>query len=452
MENNLNNKFDLETEQSILGAILQDKDLMLVATEHKIKSAMFYKDSHKHIFKAMIQLMDKGLGIDYVTLSEQNKENIEQLGGMTYIVSLSDSVPSTINFKQWLDILENYYKKRCLLDMSKYINSNLNKNVEELTDDIQHQILKLFNDSKVENIVEQISNILDVQDKLQNGKLTGIKTGFFTLDRNIGGFNKGELITIVARSGVGKSTFAIQSALNMILANQNVIYLSNEMDYKEVIDKMASSYLDIELTKIRRGQLNDDELVKYVNFTSMLASKNNLSVVNESNINSFISKVKLQKLKSNVDIVFVDYINLILDGAKGDNMTQKLGDVVRKLKKLAMDENIAVVCLAQANRTVDKENKHKEIYEKVNNSDIQDSARIEQFSNVVISLHRNTLFDNVMARQKLADNNLIDYSSKSADNNPDVINFTITKSRYGGQTTSALKFNGKCSKISNFER
>ena len=452
MENDLNNKFDVNIEQSILGAILQNKDLMLVATEHKIKSNMFYRDAHKEIYKAMIRLIDKGLGIDYVTLVEENKENVEQLGGMTYIVSLSDSVPSNVNFNQWLDILEKYYKKRCLLDMSKYINSNLNKNVEELTDDIQHQILKLFNDSKVENMVEQISNILDVQDKLQNGTLSGIKTGFFTLDNNIGGFSKGELITIVARSGVGKSTFAIQSALNMILANQNVIYLSNEMDCKEVIDKMASSYLDIELTKIRRGQLNDDELVKYVNFTSMLASKNNLSVVNESNINSFISKVKLQKLKSNVDIVFVDYINLILDGAKGDNMTQKLGDVVRKLKKLAMDENIAVVCLAQANRTVDKENKHKEIYEKVNNSDIQDSARIEQFSNVVISLHRNTLFDNAMAKQKLADNNLIDYSSKSADNNPDVINFTITKSRYGGQTTSRLKWDGKCSKISNFER
>ena len=168
---------------------------------------------------------------------------------------------------------------------------------------------------------------------------------------------------------------------------KKILYVSNEMSDKEIFDKMIATRESIEFKKILNGLLDEQEYNRYATFYLKLAQEKNIEVIQESNINAVISKIKRQKSKNGLDIVFIDYINLTLDGAEGDNMTLKIGDALQKLKKLAMNENICVVVLAQAKQTVDKNNSNLASYEKVSNSDIQDSARIEQFSNVVISLY-----------------------------------------------------------------
>ena len=446
----MNFNHNKEIEQDILGAIFIENDLLLSAKSKGITSDMFYLSIHQELYKAMIELSNQNISIDKDLIVQKNLDKIEKLGGLTYIADLSSSVPSTVLFDDWLIELKNLYDKRELIKIANYILTNQNLEKQDLKDYIENSLSALDNDCDYMTLEEQISDMIDASEGEEG--TADIETGFFKLDEKIGGFNKKELITLFARSGVGKSTFSIQMALNMLMKNFDVIYLSNEMGYSEVINKMASSYCNIEFKKIRRRALTDDEKVEYYKFLTMLASKNNLMVMEEFNINTFISKVKLHKIKKNVDIVFVDYVNLILNGTTGESMTYKLGNVMEKLKKLAMKENIVVVALAQANRIVDKENKHKEIYEKITNADIQDSARIEQFSNIALALYRNTLFDNETARRKLSENNLVDYNSKSADVNPGVINFTVTKSRYGGQTTSHLKWEGEYSRIKNFER
>ena len=140
---------------------------------------------------------------------------------------------------------------------------------------------------------------------------------------------------------------------------------------------------------------------------------------------------KLFKLKYGLDIVFIDYINLITEGAVGENTTTKLGYIASKLKQLAMDENICVVLLAQAKRDTDKENKNKAKFEKVENGDIQDSARIEQYSNTILSIYRNLKLDNKVARKILAEEGKIDYNYKNPDENPGVATITINKDRLG---------------------
>ncbi|MGL5245470.1 MAG: DnaB-like helicase N-terminal domain-containing protein, partial [Sarcina sp.] len=157
----VNNKYSVEVEQSILGAILNNKSLFLVTKEQKITSEMFYFEKHKEIYKAMVQLVNKDLEIDLITLLEENKNNLDKMGNTTYLYDLSNSVPSTINFNQWLELLQDCYKKRCLIDIANYINTNLDKSTTTLTDNIQNEILNLFDDNKSMTIEEQIEDMIN---------------------------------------------------------------------------------------------------------------------------------------------------------------------------------------------------------------------------------------------------------------------------------------------------
>ena len=270
------------------------------------------------------------------------------------------------------------------------------------------------------------------------------------LDDNLGGFHKTEVITIFARSGVGKTTLSTQIASNMQKQGKKVMYVSNEMTTKEILDKIVSTRCNIEFRKILTGTMNEQEYIRYSTFYLELAAANNIEVIHESNINALISKIKLKKMKDGLDIVFIDYINLTLNGAEGENMTLKIGYAMQQLKELAMNENICVVVLAQAKQTVDKNNSNLECYEKVSNSDVQDSARIEQFSNVMISLYRNLILNNKLAIEKLSKEGKIDYLSPNPDINPNCCSITLNKSRYGGETTFSCTYEGKYSRITNF--
>ena len=448
MQNRLYSQ-DLET--NILGAMLNNKNCFNTAIEKHVTTEMFYFDKHKEIFKAIKRLTNNDLPIDIVTLIENNKQNIEKMGGITYIAQLNDSVPSTMHFSDWLDILKDYYKKRELKEIAKEIIADVEENKTlDVISKAQKNIESLYEDNAKLSFEERVEQILQEQEDKQRGIVTGLETGIKWLDKKLGGLHKTELITIFARSGVGKTTLATQISSNMQKAGKKILYVSNEMADKEIFDKIVSTRCNIEFKKILNGTMDNEEYARYSTFYLELATANNLEVIQESNINAVMSKAKLKKAKDGLDIVFVDYINLTLDGAEGDNMTLRIGDAMQKLKKLAMNENICVVVLAQAKQTVDKNNSNLASYEKVSNSDIQDSARIEQFSNVVISLYRNLLLDNDLAIEDKMKKGEIDYFTPNPDTNPNCCSITINKSRYGGKTTFCCNYEGQYSRISDF--
>lgn len=450
---NINNIQSTEIEKSILGALLNSTRCFLLANEKKVNGDMFFSPRHKKIYKAIAKFNGKQKidieEFDFITFLDENKNNLTEFGGLSYIHEIKTEVLSTVAFEVWIDKLLNYHEKRKLLDISDFVQKNIEKDNQELKDHVENELLNLYDkkDSDDENI---FFNIIEMQERIQNGEEKGLQTGIRELDLNIHGFFKTELVTIFARSGVGKSTLAIQIALNMI-RNNRILYVSNEMTKKEVYDKMFASYNRIDITKCKTGTLTDNEFTKYIDFMGKLSNKT-IRVITENNINTLISKVKLFKLKYGLDIVFIDYVNLITEGAIGENTTTKLGYIASKLKQLAMDENICVVLLAQAKRDTDKENKHKAIFEKVESGDIQDSARIEQYSNTILSLYRNLKLDNKVARKILSDEGQIDYNSKNPDENPGVATITINKARLGNKTTVSVAWQGEFSRISNFER
>ncbi|OPF52518.1 hypothetical protein BH721_04485 [Clostridium baratii] len=433
--------------QEIIGGIINDNSLLIKAKEKGLKSYMILTNEDKQIYRTISEMINKGMSVDLRNLLNYMNMETKNVGGITYITEISECSPTNENFETKIDLLINEYKKKEIYEMSKKV-QGLNT-VEEMTEVINKTLESVYKSDVVKDldICNQYEEYLN---NLYSDSNEGFKTGLNTLDRTIGNLQRGRLVTLFARSGVGKSTVAIQIALNLILQGYKTIYGSGEMSVIEVLNKMASSELNIEYQKINKKILTDQEKDRITSFINNLMNKG-FYITNETDINKVISEIKLYKLNNGLDVLFIDYVNKYVSGMGGMSLTEKIGQVTSQLKDLALKEDICIVLLAQANRRTDI-NESKNISEKITESDIQDSARIEQDSDQVISLYRNKKFDNKALRQKLAKDGLVDYSSRNADKNPECINLTILKNRHGEKNTLAFRWQGEYSRVSNFMR
>ena len=220
------------------------------------------------------------------------------------------------------------------------------------------------------------------------------------------------------------------------------------MTRNQVFNRMAASHLSISSKSIDDDSINNQDKDNITKYMAKLLNSS-FYVSTETDFNKFINEVKVYKLQNSLDVVFVDYINKYIDFSDKDIMTNKLGKISGMLKTLAMEEDICIVLMAQANRVVDKKGGDMAI-EKIDSSDIQDSARIEQDSDQVIALYRNIKLDDKMYREALFKKGKLKYSSKNADENPECINAILIKNRHGDRGTCALRWNGRYSRVTNF--
>ena len=234
----------------------------------------------------------------------------------------------------------------------------------------------------------------------------------------------------------------------MALKGAKIFYGSAEMTRNQIFNRMAGSYLSLSSKSIDDNSILAKDKDKISQFMAKLIN-NRFYVSTETNFEKFINEIKVYKLQNSLDVVFVDYINKYIDFGDKDLMTNKLGKISGMLKTLAMEEDICVVLMAQANRVIDKKGGDIAI-EKIESSDIQDSARIEQDSDQVIALYRNIKLDDRMYKDKLQRLGKLKYESKNADENPECINAIVIKNRHGDRGTCALRWNGRYSRISNF--
>ncbi|AYE35184.1 hypothetical protein CP523_12545 [Clostridium septicum] len=273
----------------------------------------------------------------------------------------------------------------------------------------------------------------------------GFKSDISKLDEVLGNFQKGRLITIFSRSGVGKSTLALQIALNMMINGNKIFFGSGEMSEKEVFSKMASSYCLIKYKDIIERNLDLEEKEKIKDFANEIINKD-FYVSNKTNLREVVNEIKSYKKKFGLDVLFIDYVNKYVGGIEGNTLSEKIGVVTSVLKELALREDICVVLLAQANRLVDR-NVSNSICEKISEADIQDSARIEQDSDQLIGLYRNKKLDNKMYRDEFRKSGKLNLNSKNSEVNPNCINAVILKNRHGEKGTKALAWSGEYSRI-----
>lgn len=438
-----NNQITLE--QEILGAIFNNNELIIMARE-SIKPYMFQYTPHMKIYVAISDMVDRKMEVDLINFLEYQKRNLSDMDGSAYISSIYTCNLNNTGFYTKLDLLVRGYKRSIYLNMCNKISNGLT--LEEIEEELENAKMYIHKcEVKKEiGIVNQYEKYMKLLYSDDRDK--GLSSGLLYIDKYLGNFQKKRLITVFARSGVGKSTFALQVAGNMALSGANVFYGSAEMSVEQVLNKMAASSLSIDTKSIGDNRICNEDKDKICTYMNKLLSSN-FYVSTETDLDKFIHEIKAYKLQNSLDIVFVDYINKYIDYAEKELMTNKLGKISGKLKELALEEDICVVLVAQANRSIDKKCGDIPV-DKISASDIQDSARIEQDSDQVIGLYREFKFDDRAYRDFMFKKNKIDYYSMDADKNPNCINAIIMKNRHGERGTCALRWDGKYSRISNF--
>ncbi len=435
----------IQLEQEVLGAMFKDSNLIIEARD-RIKAEMFLYSKHMRIYLGILEMVEEKLEIDLVTFLEHHKKVIGEMDGVSYVSEIFSCCVSSLAFNTKLKLLVDNYKKHLYLKATDKINADMN--LEEIESEIEEAKVKIHKCSLKKEIDINAQYDEYINWLYDENRDKGISSGLLYVDKYLGNFQKGRLITVFARSGVGKTTFSLQLASNMALSGHKVFYGSAEMTRNQIFNKIAGSYLSLSTKAIDEDSILKEDKDSISKFMANLINKK-IYVSVETNFEKFVNEIKVYKMQNSLDIVFVDYINKYIDFSDKDLMTNRLGKISGVLKTLAMEEDICIVLLAQANRMVDKRGGDIPL-EKIDSSDIQDSARIEQDSDQVIALYRNIKLDDRVYRDMMFRQGKLRYNSKNADENPECMNVVVIKNRHGSRGTCALKWNGRYSRVSDF--
>lgn len=445
----------LEVEKNILGAMIIDNNSCIQVIEEKVREEDFYYTYNKILFSTIKGIFKDKATMDLLVLIEElkDKDLLSKVNGISYVTDVSSSVITTVNLTSYIEILREYSQKRKLLSLSNHIRINIGKGLEELQQEVTGLIAETIEgDNSTETSERQEEEYLYILEKRMKGEISPTKTGLTGLDSKISGFNEGDLVTIFAFSGVGKTALAAQIALNNIRNNNKVLFFSLEMPKEQVRDRLISNLTGVPFKNIRSGQLNDNELDKVIEANTYLSSNNRLLISVEDELLNITSKIQIEIMKNDIDIIFIDYINLINITGNNKEEHYKVAECTRLLKKLAIKINKPIVILAQGKQECASKitNKNLNIWEKVAVNDIAGGASIYRDSDIVIGMYRNIELDNKVVRDILANQSKIDYSSTDPDVNPECMNLLIKKSRASGKDIIAVKWKAQNYRISNW--
>lgn len=445
-----------ELEKNVLGNIINNISTLLEVKGNGITEKDFYYDKHKEIYKAIMKVFEENNNIDLVLLLEFLNRNklINKCGSISYITSLATESILVGSIVNHIEILKDYSKRRNILEISKYIMANIGEDPSVLHQEINNRLIDNLGSGNIETHDRQLEEYLKAIESRLLGENAAIKTGLRKLDQYIDGLANSDLITIFAFSGVGKTTLMCQMVVNIIRQKKRTVVFSLEMPKEQIWDRILSNLADIEYSKIKHGRVNDDELDSIVKFSSEITSNKSFLVLEDNSLTDIISKVQLEVMKNDVDVIFIDYINLITTSTRYKTEHDQVRECTRALKQLAKSIRKPIVILAQAKQTVAEKitNSNVDVYQKLNDADIHGGASIFRDSDKVIGMYRNTDLDQAAGRRALEDRGLLDYNSKSAEFNPSCVNLLIRKCRSGEKATLSFGWNAKYYRVSNLER
>ncbi|MDY3361218.1 MAG: replicative DNA helicase [Clostridium celatum] len=444
-----------ELEQNILGNIINNISNLLEVKSNKITEKDFYYEDHKEIYKAIMKVFKEKNNIDLVLLLEFLNQNklIDKCGSFSYVTSLSTESISAGNIVNHIEILKGYSRRRNILDISKYIVANISNDPLVLHQEINNMLVENLGNGGIETCDKQAEEYLRILESRLIGENVAVKTGLRKLDYYIDGLASSDLVTIFAFSGVGKTTLMCQMVVNLIRQKKKSIVFSLEMPKEQIWDRLLSNLTNIEYSKIKHGRMDDSELNSIIKFSDLISSNKSLLVLEDNNLTDIVSKVQLESMKNNVDVIFIDYVNLITTPTRYKTEHDQVRECTRALKELAKNIRKPIVILAQAKQTVAEKvtNSNVDVYQKLNDSDIHGGASIFRDSDKVIGMYRNTDLDQTAGRRALESKGLLDYNSKSAEYNPSCVNLLIRKCRSGEKATLSFGWDPKHYKINNLE-
>ena len=391
---------NIEAEQSVIGSMLMDKEAIMVASEI-ISGDDFYQKQFGILFDNMVELFNEGKAVDLVTLQNRLKENgvPEEVSNMGFVRELLTNIPTSANVKYYADIV---YEKAVLRKLIKatetvandcYVGADKLENILEDTEKKIFDIVQRRNAGDyvpINKIVQNSIMRVSAASKLK-GNVTGIPTGFIDLDYRTSGMQKSDLVLVAARPSMGKTAFVLNMAQYMAFeCNKTVAIFSLEMSSEQLVNRLLAMEARIDAQKLRNGSLEDKDWESLLESAGTVAKSNLIIDDRASSLAEIRSKCRKFKLEHNLDIVIIDYLQLMSSGGSrsSDSRQQEISEISRGLKRMARELDVPVVALSQLSRAVEQRPDHRPML-----SDLRESGAIEQDADVVMFLYRDEYYN-----------------------------------------------------------
>ncbi|HSP47330.1 MAG TPA: replicative DNA helicase [Clostridiaceae bacterium] len=386
-----------DAEQSVLGSMILDKNAIAQVLE-VLKADDFYRESHKTIFNAVLELFQKDIPIDLVTMSEnlRSVDKLESVGGITYITELASSVPTTLNLGSYIKIVSEKSLLRRLIRASTEIMDDsytMQDEVEAVLDGAEKRIFNIA-EKRSSGGFEPLSTILErgfveIERMFNNkGTTTGVPSPFPELDAKTSGFQRGDMILIAARPSMGKTTLALNLAEHAALrAGKSIAIFSLEMSTEQLAYKLLCSEANVDMLKLRTGELDDKDWENIARASGPLSqAKIYIDDTAGISVTEMRSKCRRLKLEHGIDMIMVDYLQLM--SGSGENRQQEVSEISRSIKALAKEMNCPVIALSQLSRAPEQRADHRPML-----SDLRESGSIEQDADLVMFLYRDEYYN-----------------------------------------------------------
>ncbi|TYP57435.1 primary replicative DNA helicase [Thermosediminibacter litoriperuensis] len=400
---------NMEAEQSVLGSMLLSREAIYVALE-RLKSEDFYIEAHRRIFEVIAELHENREPVDLITVTEtlRNRKMLEQVGGVTYLTTLTEVVPTPANITQYCKIVEEKALLRRLIETASKILSlayEPKDDVEELVDEAERRIFSIVQKRRVENfhhIKDVLLSTFERIEQLYNSKggITGVPTGFPDLDAMTSGLQPSDLILVAARPSMGKTAFALNIAQNAAIRHRiPVAIFSLEMSKEQLVQRMLCAESNVDSHKLRTGRLEEDDWPRLARAMGPL-SEAPIYIDDTPGITCLEIRAKARRLKAEkgLGLVVIDYLQLIAGRGQSENRQQEISEISRSLKALARELNVPVVALSQLSRAPDVRADHRPVL-----SDLRESGSQEQDSDLVAFLYREDYYNPDTDRKNIAE-------------------------------------------------
>ena len=433
----------IEAEQAVLGSLMLDNQRWDVVAE-MITDRDFYSRHHQLIFSEMHTLVSRGTPIDLITLSEslESKDLLVDVGGFAYLAELSKNTPSAINVVAYTDIIRQQAILRELISASNEIADNCysteGRDSTEILDLAESKIFQIAESrtkqgegpKNITDVLEAtVAKIEELFQRPHDG-VTGVSTGFLDLDKKTAGLQRSDLIIIAARPSMGKTTFAMNLCENAAMMQEKpVLIFSLEMPSEQIMMRMLASLSRVDQTRIRTGQLQDDDWARISSTMGLLLEKKNIYIDDSSGLTPMELRSRARRIyreHKGLSMIMVDYLQLMRVPNISENRTLEIAEISRSLKALAKELQIPVVALSQLNRSLEQRADKRPV-----NSDLRESGSIEQDADVIMFIYRDEVYNEASEHKGIAE-------------------IILGKQRNGPIGKVRLKFQGHFSRFDNY--
>ena len=400
---------NVEAEQSVIGAMLMDRDAITIASEI-LTVDDFYQKQYGILFEAMVELYTENVPVDLITLQNRLKEKDvpPEISSLEFVRDMITKVPTSVNVGTYAKIVSEKAALRRLIRVNEEIASACyagKDSVEEIMEDTEKKIFQVLQRKTNDEFVPIKDVVLNALDKIEaasrmKGSVTGMPTGFIDLDYKTSGFQPSDLILIAARPSMGKTAFVLNIAEYMAFrSNETVAIFSLEMSKEQLVNRLFALESRVDSQILRTGNLSDNDWSSLIEAAGVIGRSN--LIIDDTpgiSVSELRSKCRKYKLEHNLGIIMIDYRQLMQGSRKSESRQQEISDISRSLKEIARELQVPVVALSQLSRAVEQRPDHRPML-----SDLRESGAIEQDADVVMFLYRDDYYNHDTEKKDVAE-------------------------------------------------